>query len=97
MPLWSTGTVGHPGAHAVFQSDGNFVVYDPGGGVLWASNTVGRAVNGRLVLQDDGNLVIYDAAGSIAWDRLAGWYPRRLRHRHPARTREYSGACGLRR
>jgi hypothetical protein len=28
--------------YAVYQTDGNFVVYDGGGGVQWASNTQGR-------------------------------------------------------
>lgn len=44
----------------VFQSDGNFVLYD--NGATDASNTVGKAT--RLVFQKDGNAVIYN--GSVA-------------------------------
>ncbi|MFV2103211.1 hypothetical protein [Micromonospora sp. LOL_024] len=39
---WASGT--NPSGHqAVYQQDGNFVVVNSGGGVLWASNTVGNA------------------------------------------------------
>lgn len=46
------------------QSDGNFVVYDNGGGALWSSNTEGRT-DVKLVLQDDRNLVLYSGADSV--------------------------------
>jgi hypothetical protein len=36
----ATGTEGHPGAWAVLQDDGSFVIYDPDSNALWASNTV---------------------------------------------------------
>jgi hypothetical protein len=40
VPVWSSGTQGHPGAKAVFQpADGNFVVYDTDGRALWSSAT----------------------------------------------------------
>jgi hypothetical protein len=74
-PRWATGTVGWPGAYAVFQSDGNFVVYTWWGYPLWASNTVNRAIGGRLVFQDDGNLVIYSQSGAAVWDRFRGLIP----------------------
>lgn len=41
IPLWSSGTTGHPGAYAVSQGDGNLVVYAPGHRPLWSSNTAG--------------------------------------------------------
>ncbi|MFE7660944.1 hypothetical protein [Streptomyces celluloflavus] len=42
--LWHTGTAGNPGAYALLQDDGNFVVYRKGGGpasggALWATGT----------------------------------------------------------
>jgi hypothetical protein len=41
---WASNTNGHPGDFAVYQDDGNFVVYAPnGGGAHWASNTAGKA------------------------------------------------------
>ncbi|XP_017321623.1 B-type lectin plumieribetin [Ictalurus punctatus] len=42
---------------AVFQEDGNFVVY--GCGPVWASNTCGITDAHRLIMQEDCNLVIY--------------------------------------
>ena len=51
---------------AVAQSDGNLVVYGPGGRVLWASAT--WAPGARLVLQTDGNLVLYATSGRPIWD-----------------------------
>jgi len=78
--LWASNTYGNPGAYAVMQDDGNFVVYtpqncqrDPQLGVpicsiskpLWATGT---NPNGSLLwVQDDGNLVVYDAHGSPLW------------------------------
>jgi hypothetical protein len=96
--VWATGTVGHPGAFAVFQLDGNFVVYSAAGQPLWASGTVGVAVGGRLAFQDDGNLVIYTAAGYPVWDRHNGRLPippRRRGRRWPPSTRA-SASTGAR-
>src|SRR5438552_16752363 len=42
---------------AVYQTDGNFVVYG-GGRPLWNTHTNGRASD-VLIMQNDGNLVIY--------------------------------------
>ncbi|XP_068441551.1 B-type lectin plumieribetin-like [Clinocottus analis] len=50
---------------AVFQDDGNFVVF--GWKPVWASNT-NRSDAVRLVMQDDCNLVTYNAAGVPKWD-----------------------------
>lgn len=51
--------------HAVFQGDGNFVVYGPGSRVVWASMAFAR--NARVVLQGDGNVVAYSGAGAPIW------------------------------
>jgi hypothetical protein len=40
LAMWTSGTDGHPGAWAILQDDGNFVVYDAGKRPLWATNTV---------------------------------------------------------
>ncbi|KAJ8005044.1 hypothetical protein DPEC_G00142550 [Dallia pectoralis] len=48
---------------AIFQDDGNFVVYR-NGKVRWASNTVNHEAL-YLVMQADGNLVIYTKQGPI--------------------------------
>ncbi|KAF4071836.1 hypothetical protein AMELA_G00267470 [Ameiurus melas] len=42
---------------AIFQEDGNFVVY--GYGPVWASNTCGITDAHRLIMQEDCNLVMY--------------------------------------
>jgi len=39
--VWSSATVGSGGTKAVMQDDGNFVIYTPAGGAVWASNTAG--------------------------------------------------------
>ncbi len=63
--LWASSTQGS-GNYAVFQQDGNLVVYSSANKAKWDSNTHGSGT--RLVLQSDGNLVIYDGAGRAKWD-----------------------------
>jgi surface antigen len=79
-PLWDppppTQTGRHPGAYAVLQGDGNFVVYPAGSGTaLWASYTQNNPGD-HLSLQDDGNLVIYSAAGAPLWATMSSADPR---------------------
>lgn len=50
---------------AIFQTDGNFVVYGPSG-AIWQSHTSGRGHT--LAMQSDGNVVIYTAKGSAVWN-----------------------------
>ncbi|XP_034003715.1 lectin-like [Trematomus bernacchii] len=50
---------------AVFQEDGNFVVY--GWTPVWASDTYGSDAF-RLIMQNDCNLVIYNNGGKALWD-----------------------------
>lgn len=69
--LWASATYGNTGAYAVFQADGNFVIYkkDGGptkGGALWSSRTWGNP-NSHLDFQDDANLVVYRADNSAVW------------------------------
>lgn len=56
--VWNTGTATNYGNYAVFQNDGNLVVYAPGGNPLWWSTTWGVSAD-RMALQDDGNIHIY--------------------------------------
>lgn len=68
--IWSTTN----GYLAVFQGDGNFVIYAPGGRAVFASRTTGTGAD-RLIMQGDGNLVIY--AGSRAlWATGTGGHGR---------------------
>ena len=63
--LWSSGTSGNRGAHAVMQSNGNLVIETSGGAVVYSTNSHSTGCP-RLVLQDDGNLVIYGGT-QAAW------------------------------
>lgn len=61
---WATGTEGNSGNFAVFQTDGNLVVYSSSGQALWSSHTYpysGMTLN----MQDDGNLVIYQGSSPL--------------------------------
>ncbi|MCB5179152.1 hypothetical protein [Streptomyces antimicrobicus] len=69
--LWASGTYGNPGAYAIVQPDGNFVIYkqDGGptkGGAVWNTGTWGNP-NARVDFQDDANLVLYRENNSAAW------------------------------
>lgn len=65
--VWSSGTAGHPGAHAVMQGDGNLVIYAPHGGpALWYSGTGGHP-GAFLAVQTDANVVVYSTAQVALW------------------------------
>ncbi len=73
---WGPGTQGHPGAYAIFQTDGNLVVYSAGGVALWSSGTSGTNAE-RLNLEDDGRIIIWKSAwnsgtstGQFNWNQL---------------------------
>jgi hypothetical protein len=58
----ATSTEGNQGDVAVFQTDGNFVVYSSSGQPLWNSPTYTYS---GLTLQDDGNAVIYQGSSPL--------------------------------
>jgi hypothetical protein len=64
--LWATNTAGNPGAYAVMQGDGNFVVYSSSGAALWNSGTQNHP-GAYVVLQDDANLVVVSSGGVPLW------------------------------
>ena len=66
--IWSTNTVGNPGAALIMQTDGNLVLYSSTGTALWSTNTWSTAAD-RLVLYDDGDLVLLDPTGQVIWRR----------------------------
>jgi RHS repeat-associated protein len=77
VATWSANTYSHPGAYAILQSDGNFVVYATNGVALWNSGTAGT-YSERLDLEDDGRIIIYKSAwnsgtstGQFNWTQLA--------------------------
>ncbi|WP_067816433.1 LysM peptidoglycan-binding domain-containing protein [Nocardia inohanensis] len=54
------------GAYSLtLQEDGNLVLSEPDGNVVWAAGTNGQGVE-RATLQDDGNFVVYKSDGA-AW------------------------------
>jgi hypothetical protein len=66
--VWAWDTAGHPGARAVMQEDGNFVVYAGSTALRWSSTQTRGA---HLRMQDDSNLVVYDGATAL-WSRITG-------------------------
>ncbi|HSW85459.1 MAG TPA: CAP domain-containing protein [Candidatus Saccharimonadales bacterium] len=54
------------GYNLKYQLDGNLVLYNPTGGVIWATGTNGRSL-GNLSMQSDGNLVLYNDYGGAMW------------------------------
>ena len=64
-----SGTQGHPGAWAVMQNDGNFVVYQ-GSTALADTHTNGHA-GAILKIQNDANLVVYGPGGAL-WSWQGG-------------------------
>jgi hypothetical protein len=66
---WAAGTWMR-GDCAVFQEDGNFVVYDSSGSPVWASGTWRQGA--YLAIQDDGNVVIYNANNRPVWATNTG-------------------------
>ena len=58
-------------ATAVYQADGNFVVYGPNGAALFATGTDGKAV-GEVIMQEDGNLVLYSDGAPLFNSRTNG-------------------------
>jgi hypothetical protein len=64
--LWNSQTAGNPGAYAVMQADGNFVVFSSSGSALWSSGTSGHP-GAYLALQDDSNLIVYSQDVSALW------------------------------
>jgi hypothetical protein len=54
---------GTPGAYMIMQGDGNLVIYNPDGSVVFATHTNGadpdHALGAYLVLDDNGELAIY--------------------------------------
>ncbi len=69
--VWATYTQGHPGAYAVMQGDGNFVIYSTGGTALWHTHTYGYG-GAHATLQDDTYFVIYSAVKTPLWWRDIG-------------------------
>jgi pimeloyl-ACP methyl ester carboxylesterase len=49
-----------------YQSDGNLVIYQRGGGPVWSASTAGQPA-GHVEMHGDGNLVMYNAFGQPVW------------------------------
>jgi hypothetical protein len=65
--LWTCKTGGYPGARAVNQTYGNFVVYLKSR-PLWHTHTNDKTSGGTLVMQNDSNLVL-TRGGVAIWGR----------------------------
>ena len=64
--LWSSGTQGNTGDHALLQGNGSLVVLDGKGQTLWSTNTSTAGCT-DLVVQNDGNLVLYPSSMKAVW------------------------------
>jgi hypothetical protein len=62
---WSSATRGR-GDHAIFQTDGNFVIYSSTNQAVWSSYTA-SSTSKFLAVQIDGNVVIYDGSWNVYW------------------------------
>ncbi len=74
--VWSTMTEGHNPGVATLLADGNFVVTDAAGKILFSTGTAGGAMGGQaLVVGDDGSLNLYSTAtatGTPIWSSRTG-------------------------
>ncbi|WP_033218167.1 hypothetical protein [Kitasatospora phosalacinea] len=75
--LWSTGTWNNPGAYAVMQTDGNFVIYRAGGesaGAVWSTQTWNQP--GAVFVLTEGDLLVgSDQTGAVSWESKTGYLP----------------------
>jgi GH25 family lysozyme M1 (1,4-beta-N-acetylmuramidase) len=70
--LWQTHTTGNPGATAIMQSDGNFVVYSTANKALWSSKTAGSGSGGSVIVQASGDLQVVTPSGLQWHDNAVG-------------------------
>jgi hypothetical protein len=61
--VWASNTWGAWGAHAIFQNDGNFVVYATDGTAVWSSNTW-HLPGAHATLLNEGALVVLGSQSS---------------------------------
>jgi peptidoglycan/xylan/chitin deacetylase (PgdA/CDA1 family) len=61
--LWSSRTEGHPGASALMEKGGDFVISSKGH-EIWSSRTEGHP-GAWLAVQADANVVVYSAKGPL--------------------------------
>ena len=64
--LWASNTSNTDAEVALFQTDGNLVVYGTNQDALWATHTNGKG-GALLAFQDDGNVVLYDGQMNVLW------------------------------
>ncbi|MEU7065734.1 hypothetical protein [Streptomyces sp. NPDC046161] len=84
LPLWNSGTYGNPGAYALMQDDGNFVIYkkDGGpqtGGGIWNTATYGNRANDYVAawIRDDGEFSVSGRGEDSLWSTYTNrWHVR---------------------
>ena len=69
--LWTSGSTTLATDRAIFQSDGNFVLYSATNAALWQSGTYSHP-GSQLTMQSDGNLVIRDPTSTLLWQTNTG-------------------------
>ena len=72
-PIWSSNTSGVPGARAVMQPDGNFVILDystgENRGAIFSTGTSGNP-GAMLTIQNDGAVVVRSRSGAQLFNSL---------------------------
>lgn len=68
------GHIAAGGGQLLVQDDGNMVIYNPTGGAVWSTKTVGSGAN-QLIMQADGNLVLYDKNMKPRWATATNGHP----------------------
>lgn len=70
--IWKANTANKaPGGKAIYQKDGNFVVYNSKSKAVWSTAT-SRKVNTHITVQNDGNLVMYNKTKAVWSTRTNG-------------------------
>ncbi|KAJ1260406.1 hypothetical protein BS78_10G229700 [Paspalum vaginatum] len=66
--VWSANRLHPVGENATLQltRDGDLILRDPDGGLVWSSNTTRRSVAG-MVITELGNLVLFDQKNATVW------------------------------
>lgn len=72
--LYPGNNITDGGYELIYQTDTNFVLYNPSATAIWAincrpvCNVLGNNSPGVATMQSDGNLVVYDSVGTAVWD-----------------------------
>jgi hypothetical protein len=70
--VWASHSGGRGGVRVVLRPDGNLVVQDRTGRIVWASRTRGSGTHNRVVVLATGDVAMYTAGGRLVWHTGTG-------------------------